>query len=283
MSSSVVDLTHDDPAPAGKKRGITNDDLRTLARERERRQRLQPPAPQPARPASTSTGAAIGDEVWASRANVEEVRVMRLGESPVIAFQNFGGDRGVRMAQITRLEETVRKAKEGTRSRYRSRVELDADSGVGPSIDMKIAAERLMSLALNHPEVRNDPAAIASLRRQTEWGGSATLLYPAGATLGRHKDVRAPRQALAPVRSPRDSPSPWRPPGMRKLGGHLLLWPVGRVFCWRHVGAARERRRDPVQRRNATRRATRHRLRLAARDGQQRRRQRGARCVCGPH
>ena len=128
----------------------------------------------------------MDDERWARQVQCRQVRVMRGGESPILAFENLNFDRGVKLAEVCRLKESVRLAEEGKRINYGSRAEIDKDSGVGPTIDMKIMADRMLELARG--ALRHDRAATASLQRTTEWTGTATLIYPEGSTLGRHTD-----------------------------------------------------------------------------------------------
>ena len=58
---------------------------------------------------------------------------------------------------------------------------------------MQRAADRCMELASAHLQQEGDSLGVSALRPEmrTAWKGTATLIYPAGATLGRHT-VRAP-------------------------------------------------------------------------------------------
>ena len=118
MSGEVIDVTGDEP-PVGAKRSA-NDLLRTLTGEREARRGRPSPALAPALQIAPAP-ARIGrpDEQWIATATCSRVRVMRGGDNPVIAFENFGGDRGLRLSEIARIRKTLEENRNTARTNSR--------------------------------------------------------------------------------------------------------------------------------------------------------------------
>ena len=162
----VIDITDEDEgAPSQKTQAAPT--FAAQMQERQRKMRLGQQRPPAALPS------VMDDERWARQVQCRQVRVMRGGESPILAFENLNFDRGVKLAEVCRLKESVRLAEEGKRINYGSRAEIDKDSGVGPTIDMKIMADRMLELARG--ALRHDRAATASLQRTTHPSSRARL------------------------------------------------------------------------------------------------------------
>ena len=154
------------------------------------------PAARPPAAPRTDQRPRIGrpDAAWVAQADCSLVRVLQDGDCPIVAFQNFGGDRGERLSQIAKIRETLeQEQREARRNNYSSRKEIDMASNAGPAIAMQDAADRLMELATNKLREQNDEGGrtgVRALRKEmrTPWKGTATLIYPPGSTLGNHTD-----------------------------------------------------------------------------------------------
>jgi len=175
-------------APGAAQSG--KEDSRPLARDRKAR-RLSRRAPAPALAPTAPVADGRLDVVWVAAATCSHVRVMRGEVCPVVAFRDFGGDRGLRLSRMAEIEKTVEQNKsEAGTNNFASRKAIDRASSLGPALSMQLAADHLMDLASDELRRQGDAAGVSALRKEmrTEWGSTATLIYPAGSTLGRHTD-----------------------------------------------------------------------------------------------
>ena len=169
-------------------------DLGALAAERESRRRQGVAAPRPAAAAASASRRRPAEEAWVASATCSRLNITRGGDNPIVAFENFGGDRGLRLSTIAGIKATVEQhTRESDTNTYASRRAIDTASAVGgPDIcaAMQRAADRLMALASDELRRRGDRVGEHALRpaMRTPWTRTSTLIYPAGATLSRHSD-----------------------------------------------------------------------------------------------